>query len=207
MRLATALGSAIVTVPLAMLLADRAVADAAHAYLHGIRLFVWLTWIAEPAVPLAIASLLAAGIAALSGWRAGRKVRVILTAALATLVAAAITNALKLAFGRTWPETWVAGNPSWISDGVFGFFPFHGGAGWASFPSGHTTAITAPMLVLALRVPRFRLVAWIPVVLVAVGLLGADYHYVADVLAGAYIGAASAIGVAALVPATPPAAS
>jgi len=207
MRLAAALGSAVITVPLAILLADRAVADAAHAYLHGIRFFIWLTWIAEPTVPLAIASLLVAGIAAFAGWRPGRTTQILLTAALATLVAAAVTNALKIAFGRTWPETWVAGNPSWISDGVFGFFPFHGGAGWASFPSGHTTVITAPMLALARSVPRFRLVAWIPVGLVAVGLLGADYHYLSDVLAGAYIGAASAIGVAALVPATPPAAS
>jgi hypothetical protein len=40
-------------------------------------------------------------------------------------------------FGRTWPESWLGDNPSWIRDDVFGFFPFHGGRGWESFPSGH----------------------------------------------------------------------
>ena len=29
--------------------------------------------------------------------------------------------------------------------------PFHGGQGWASFPSGHTTLATAPMAVLMIR--------------------------------------------------------
>ena len=47
-------------------------------------------------------------------------------------------------FGRTWPESWLGNNPSWIRDGVFRFFPFHGGAGLGFlFPLGHAAVITA----------------------------------------------------------------
>ena len=64
-------------------------------------------------------------------------------AALALFIASGVKEALKIAFGRTWPETWTNNNPSFIRDGVFGFSPFHGGAGWASFPSGHETIVCA----------------------------------------------------------------
>ncbi len=50
---------------------------------------------------------------------------------------------------------------------AYGFFPFHGRTGWSSFPSGHMTAITAPVSVLWARLPRWRPVLAIPVMLVA----------------------------------------
>jgi membrane-associated phospholipid phosphatase len=114
------------------------------------------------------------------------------------LVAVSIKDQAKFAFGRLWPETWVYGNPSWIANGAYGFAPFHGGAGWSSFPSGHMTVITAPMVVLALAQPRWRWIAAIPVALVAIGLFGADYHFVGDMIAGTLLGwvcAAIAVGV------------
>lgn len=109
-------------------------------------------------------------------------------ASLSVIVAEAIKTALKLAFGRTWPETWVNDNPSFIRDGVYGFFPFHGGAGWGAFPSGHTTAVCAAMTVLWLRWPFWRGFYALAIAATGFGLLGMDYHFLADILAGGYLG-------------------
>lgn len=111
---------------------------------------------------------------------------------------------LKFAFGRTWPETWINNNPSWIGDGTYAFAAFHGGRGWASFPSGHMTLITAPVSVLWCVLARLRWLWAGLVALVALGLLGSDYHFLGDVIAGTYLGAACGIGCAALLGVRPP---
>lgn len=112
---------------------------------------------------------------------------------ISVLLADAIKTALKLACGRTWPETWLPGsgsngNPSYIRDGVYGFFPFHGGAGWGAFPSGHTVAVCACATVLWLLWPRCRVLYVALVAATVIGLLGMNYHFLADVLAGGYLG-------------------
>jgi membrane-associated phospholipid phosphatase len=86
----------------------------------------------------------------------------------------------------------VDNNPSWIRNHAFGFRPFHGGPGYASFPSGHTTRITAPFAVLWQHLPRFRLLWALPTLLVMIGLLAADFHWLSDCLAGIWLGAACA---------------
>jgi membrane-associated phospholipid phosphatase len=111
-----------------------------------------------------------------------------LRATLALFLAIGIKDLAKLAFGRTWPESWVCGNPSFIRDGAFGFSPFHGGAGWGAFPSGHETAIAAIAACLWMLAPRLRPLCAIAILAMAVGLLGADYHFLSDVLAGALLG-------------------
>lgn len=178
---------------------DRAASSLSHAEFAGhIAVFVWLTHIVDPVPPLAGLGLAGAGLAALLGWRPGPAGRAFLGCCIAVLVAIAVKDQLKWAFGRLWPETWVNNNPSWIHDGAYGFFPFHGGQGWFSFPSGHTTIITAPVAALWQALPRWRLLLALPVVLVVVGLFGADYHFVGDMVAGFYLGTACGIGVAAL---------
>jgi membrane-associated phospholipid phosphatase len=109
-------------------------------------------------------------------------------AAASLAVADAVKDQLKFAFGRTWPETWVRNNPSFIHDGVFGFYPFHGGPGFAAFPSGHATAVCAVMSVLWLCYPRFRLFYAAAIVAVAVALVVADFHFLGDVIAGGFLG-------------------
>ena len=190
--------AAFMLVPLTVLFADRPLSTAMHALGRP----AWapaLTHIADAPLPLAGIVLLGAGAAALAGWRPGRHGRVLLAAALATLVARAAADELKLAFGRPWPETWVDRNPSWIGTHTFGFFPFHGGRGFASFPSGHTVDITAPCAVLWRTVPRARIVAALLVAAVAVGLVAADFHFAGDVLAGLYVGVVVAYGLTALI--------
>ena len=170
----------------AYLFVDRPFSTLANTWHHPTA-GVDLTYIADVPLPAAALVLLA------SMFR--RMPRPLVAAAIATLAALALKDELKFAFGRPWPDTWIADNPSWIRNHVFGFFPFHGGAGYASFPSGHTTAITAPCTVLWLAVPRLRPVSACLVALVAGGLLVSDYHFVSDVIAGLGLG----VGVASVV--------
>ncbi len=188
-----------VLVLLCIAFVDRDAATLSHADFAGRNgVFISLTHIVDPIPPLAVLGFAGAGIAVLLGWRPGPVGRALIACCLAVLVAIAIKDELKYAFGRLWPETWVDNNPSWIHDGAYGFFPFHGRQGWFSFPSGHTTLITAPVAALWGRLPRWRPVLAIPVALVMVGLFGADYHFVGDMVAGLYLGAVCGAGSAAL---------
>ena len=187
------IASCAVLTGLAYALADRPIALLAHADLHGFALFVWLTYLPEPLIPLASVVLIGFAAAVALGRTPGPLGAVLVRCSVSLLVATALKDQLKYAFGRTWPETWTNGNPSFIGNGVFGFVPFHGGAGWSSFPSGHMTAICAVVSVLWLAWPRFRWLYPIPAALVVVGLLGADFHWLSDTIAGAYLGTAAGV--------------
>ncbi len=99
-----------------------------------------------------------------------------------------LKNFLKFAFGRYWPDTWIFDNPSLIQDGAYGFHPFHGGMAYGDFPSGHTARIFALMSVLWIVYPRWRPVCVLLCGSVMVGLVGMNYHFVGDVVAGAFLG-------------------
>jgi membrane-associated phospholipid phosphatase len=196
-RLFAAVLSCAILVSLAIAWVDRPASTWSHATLHGMAVFPWLTHLADPTLPVAAVVLALAGVGVLSGWQPPAWFKTLLACSLATVIAFAIKDQLKDACGRLWPETWTNHNPSWIGTGAYGFFPFHGGEGWESFPSGHTTRITAFMAVLWLRVPRLRWL-WVTLVFfVALGLFGADYHFIGDIFAGAYLGVACAVGVVA----------
>ena len=80
-------------------------------------------------------------------------------------------------------------NPSLIRDGVYGFNPFHeAGIAYTSFPSGHTAAICALTSVLWICYPRFWPLYLALILAVSIGLVGADYHFLSDVIAGAFVG-------------------
>lgn len=180
---------------------DRPVADFAHSVLRPhAGWFSALTHVVDP-VPVA-AGLTAGGFAlhVLLGGKVGPRGWLILRVALAVLAAIALKEQLKVLFGRTWPETWTANNPSYIRDGVYGFFPLKGlwtgSRAYHAFPSGHMTAISAAAMSAALIWPRWRWLAALPVVLVAIGMLGANYHWLSDLIAGAFLGAGVAVAAA-----------
>ena len=155
-------------------------------------------------LPEIFPALAAIGIAVMGLHGLRRRVlaglpRLIVILSVSYLSATAMKEQLKYAFGRTWPETWVRDNPSWIRDHVFGFFPFHGGPGWASFPSGHSTAIASVMVVLWIAVPRLRPLWSLAIAAVVIGLLGMNYHWVSDCIAGLFLGTAVAVGATRLI--------
>jgi membrane-associated phospholipid phosphatase len=181
----------VVAIPASIAFLDRPVASFAHEKLApALPLFAALQRLSEPLPVLASLVLLWTLVQIVRGVRLSAFEDVCLRASVAVCAAVMIKDQLKWAFGRTWPETWVQNNPSYIKDGVYGFFPFHGGQGWYSFPSGHTTLICAAMAVFWIRWPRFRALYAAAVAAVVIGLLGADYHWVSDILAGAALGAA-----------------
>ena len=179
---------------LAVVALDRPIATWSHG-LHRPAWCVWLTWLADVPAPGAVLALGVIGISALRGMRPGPAARVLLVASVSTLVAVAAVFVLKSAFGRPWPETWVANNPSWIGTHTYWFFPFHGGIGWSSFPSGHLATITAPGAALWPHTRRWRPVLAALPVLVAIGLLGANFHFLGDCIGGTLLGIASAASV------------
>jgi membrane-associated phospholipid phosphatase len=61
------------------------------------------------------------------------------------------------------------------------------------------TLIAAPMSVLWLRLPRWRWLWSAVVAMVACGLVGANYHFLSDIIAGSCLGIATGVGMVALV--------
>ena len=178
---------------------DRAVSSWSHATLRQTEPFVWLTHIIDPFVPAASIGLLGAAIAAVFGWRPGPVGRTIVALCIAVLIATIFKDELKYLFGRTWPETWVDKNPSWIHDQIYRFEPLHGGKGWTSFPSGHMATIAAPCTVLWMLAPRVWRWLWASLILaMAIGLAGVDFHFVGDMIAGTFLGWACGVGAVTL---------
>ena len=179
---------------LAFFFVDRPLAAFSYAHFHhGRAPFVALTHLVDFLELAAVGGLVWAGGMVATGRRLGANGLVVLRVSLALFVAEGVKQLAKFAFGRTWPETWTSkistcGNPSFIRDGAFGFAPFHGGAGWSSFPSGHETLVCAVAGCLWVAAPRLRPFCAAAVVLVGAGLLGADYHWLSDVLAGGLLG-------------------
>jgi membrane-associated phospholipid phosphatase len=99
---------------------------------------------------------------------------------------------LKALFGRTWP---LYGDPSFIVDGAFGFYPFRGGPQYASFPSGHAASVFVLGVIFWSAYPRYRLVYGAGAATISTMLIVGDFHFVSDVIAGALLG----VGVGALV--------
>jgi membrane-associated phospholipid phosphatase len=177
-----------VAVVVSYLWLDRPIALIAHDQLRRYHIFEELTRIPELITPLAMVIFIALGFRALSDRPLSRLDTVVVLAGASLAVATVVKDQLKHVFGRTWPETWVRNNPSFIRDGAYGFNPFQGGPGYASFPSGHTTAVCAVMTVLWICYPKFRLLYALCVAAVAIGLVGANYHFLSDVIAGAFLG-------------------
>jgi membrane-associated phospholipid phosphatase len=167
---------------------DRPIAHLAHDELQHFHLFEKLTLIPDALTPLAVVAFMALGLRGLSGHKLSRFQTVMLLSGLSLAVAVVVKDQLKLAFGRPWPETWVLNNPSFIRDGLYEFQPFHGGPGYAAFPSGHMTMTCTVMTVLWICYPAYRPVYAVCMAAVAVGLVGANFHFLSDVIAGGFLG-------------------
>ena len=133
-------------------------------------------------------------------WAALQKLRGVtrlhplwLRLSLATLAATAAKDELKWLFGRPWPG-------SWLKYGLYGFHPLTDSPLYGGFPSGHTAYISAPLGVLWVLRPRWRPLCAAVILAAMAGLVGADYHFLSDVLAGLLIGTFCAWGTLVLLP-------
>jgi membrane-associated phospholipid phosphatase len=137
-------------------------------------------------LPFAVVYLAGYAMSASFVWPPGRYARRLLTVSLSILAATAAKDELKWDFGRYWPQ--------YMHNGLYGFMPFSDSFYVGGFPSGHTAYIAAPMLTLCWLWPKYRVV-WLAIVLmVMIGLVAAGYHFVGDVIAGFFVGLATAWG-------------
>ncbi len=95
-----------------------------------------------------------------------------MAAAVSTLFTALATLFLKITFGRS----------------ADGFHPFHFGTNYWAFPSGHTACTLSVTVVFQAAFPRWRVFWWALAGIVGASLIALTYHYVGDVLGGAFLG-------------------
>ena len=168
---------------------DRPVSYFVHDQLRAYRtIFDLVGRLPKVIGPIFIACTLILGVRAMMKKSLTQTQTAVVLSSLSLALSDVIENWLKFAFGRTWPETWVQNNPSLIRDGVHNFNPFHGGPGFAAFPSGHMVAICAIMSVFWFLYPRFRALYAICIGLVFIGQIGANYHFASDLIAGGFLG-------------------
>lgn len=172
---------------------DQPVAAFVHAHRAWRRVFQVMAAPSLLALPCALVYLTGYVISAPFSWPPGTRTRQLLGLSLAVLVATAMKDELKWAFGRPWPY-------AWIDFGLYRFTPFTDSNLYGAFPSGHTAYIAAPLCLMCWLAPRYKAV-WLGLIgMVMVGLVAAGYHYPADVVAGFFVGWVSAAGVAVVLP-------
>lgn len=169
---------------------DRPIALLVHSEAQRAQHGWWklLTHIPNPLVPIALIAFVLLGLRALIGRSLRSYQAAALVCSLSVLVSEACKDQLKFLFGRTWPESWTGNNPSFIRDGVYGFNIMHGGGAYGSFPSGHMATACAVLSVLWIWYPRLRWLWTAAGLAVGAGLVGANYHFLSDVIAGAFLG-------------------
>lgn len=187
-----ALVAVTVAVAISYLWLDRPIAVWVHANqagYHSRAILEPLTHIPDPLIPLAAALFFALGLWALAGCPLYKICEVTVVCSFSVVMGEEIKNGLKWVFGRPWPETWKNDNPSFITHHAYGFHWFDGGGVYSSFPSGHMTATLAVISVLWICYPLLRPLYVLAVVAVAVGLVGSNFHFLGDVIAGGFLGA------------------
>ena len=88
----------------------------------------------------------------------------------------------KSIFGRINTRVWLA---SQASDD---FHWFQGGGDYSGFPSGHMAVFSAFFAAVWVFYPFYRSISIGFLLILAVALVATDYHFLSDVIAGAYLG-------------------
>lgn len=86
-------------------------------------------------------------------------------------------------FGRSNPELWA------VYHHAPQFHWFRASAGYGCFPSGHMTVFTALTAALWRHYPRHKFFYLGFLAALALALIATNYHFLSDVIAGAYLGA------------------
>lgn len=102
-------------------------------------------------------------------------------AATALPIAYLMKSFFQFMFGRTPTRVFVQAHQPLI------FNWFHG-IGFGCFPSGHMTVFTAFGIAIWIYYPQYRRPVFITLLLLGAALIATDYHFLSDVIAGAYLG-------------------
>jgi membrane-associated phospholipid phosphatase len=181
-----ALIACVVAVILSVLFVDRPLAlFLHHPYGHP---KIELMLRAVPVIVLLGAfAILACGVLALAGRSPPRWLETARLCGFSLMWALVSTvMLLKPAFGRANIEKLFA-PPTF-----YGFHPFHSTM-QSAFPSGHAAAVAAVFSVLWIVHPRLRWFCAGIIALVMLGLVLAGWHFLADVIAGLFVGATAGL--------------
>ncbi len=97
-------------------------------------------------------------------------------------LAYAFKEILKFAFGRIETRLWLR------HPGPAEFHWFQGSEQYGGFPSGHMAVITVLAAALSFYYPRYRTISFAGLILLALALILTNYHFLSDIIAGAYTG-------------------
>ncbi len=110
-----------------------------------------------------------------------KKTRFLRLAATALPAAYLLKDFFKFMFGRTDPRPWLLGHKP------LEFIWFYK-IGSGSFPSGHMTVFAALGTAILFYYPQYRRLVSIILFFIGFALIVTDYHFLSDVIAGAYLG-------------------
>lgn len=102
--------------------------------------------------------------------------------ALALPVSYIVKMALKYACGRVETRFWLQ-NPH-----LYEFRWFHGDPGFSGFPSGHMVVLTTLLVATGRYLPVYKQFCYATLAVLAVLLVVTNYHFVGDIVSGAYVG-------------------
>ncbi len=88
----------------------------------------------------------------------------------------------KFVFGRINTRFWLQ------HPGANEFHWFHGSANFSGFPSGHMAVFTVLIIALSIFYPRCQSFYIACLTLLALALIVTNYHFLSDIIAGAYVG-------------------
>ena len=91
-------------------------------------------------------------------------------------------SGLKFVFGRVNTRCWLQ------EPGLYGFHWFQRRVGCDGFPSGHMIVIVALLAALWRFYPKCRPLCLVAAIVLGVVLIATNYHFLSDVIAGAYVG-------------------
>lgn len=175
-----------IAVALCIAFVDRDAAEFFEAHLRHTVSWIWLDRALRPldlVVAGALLFLFGCGIWVLSGRQVGRWAATPLLCAWSTIWAVAATIIFKHIFGRSWPD------PTYVRDHLYGFHFLRGGPTRESFPSGTAAISTAIASVLWITRSGWRAFTLAIVVFLSVAVVFMNYHWISDVIAGAFLGA------------------
>jgi membrane-associated phospholipid phosphatase len=165
---------------------DRPVAEFFETHVRDTRLWIWLDralLLLGPVVLLALFFLVGCGISAISGRQVRPWTELPLLCSWSAMWAIAAEMIFKRIFGRG------AADPTYAINHLYGFHLLNGGPYWESFPSGTAAVSTAIVAVLWILRPRWRLAVSAAPILLSAAVVITNYHWVSDVIAGAFLGA------------------
>jgi membrane-associated phospholipid phosphatase len=84
--------------------------------------------------------------------------------------------------GRGWPD------PTYLHNHLDGFHLLRG-THWDAFPWGTAAISIAIVSVIWIMTPRWRAIAVLTALLLSVAVVVSNYHWLSDVIAGAFLGA------------------